>query len=101
MAALQLYGGHNVRARSQRGVAEPALPGDLPALKPVLDSKHVDNVNAVTQRGGPQMIRDLIDVCDALSKDSYVVGRQTTAESQDSSIKNPAACQRGRSRERR
>ena len=26
------------------------------------------------------MIRDLIDVWDALSKDSYVVGRQTTAE---------------------
>ena len=26
------------------------------------------------------MIRDLIDVWDALSKDSYVVSRQTTAE---------------------
>ena len=59
---------------------------ELARLQPSLDSKHVDNVNAVTQKGGPQMIRDLIDVCDALSKDSYVVGRQTAAERHASSI---------------
>ena len=58
----------------------------LARLQPALDSKHVENVSAVTQKGGPQMIRDFIDVCDALSKDSYVVGRQTAAERHASSI---------------
>ena len=58
----------------------------LARLQAALDSKHVDNVNAVTQKGGPQMIRDLIDVCDALSLDSNFVGRQTSAERHASSI---------------
>ena len=60
---------------------------ELARLQPALDSKHVDSlVNAVTQKGGPHMIRDLIVVCDTLSKDSYVVGRQTAAERHASSI---------------
>ena len=46
----------------------------------------MENVSAVTQKGGPQMIRDFIDVCDALSKDSQVVRRQTAAERHASSI---------------
>ena len=60
---------------------------ELARLQPALDSKHVDSqLNAVTQKGGPHMIRDLIVVCDTLSKDSYVVGRQTAAERHASSI---------------
>ena len=52
---------------------------ELARLQPALDSKHVDSlVNAVTQKGGPQMIHDLIDVrrafqgfsCCGLSDDS-------------------------------
>jgi hypothetical protein len=36
---------------------------ELARLQPALDSKHVDSlVHAVAQKGGPQMIRDLIDV---------------------------------------
>ena len=31
-------------------------------------------------------LRDLIDMCDTLSKDSYVVGRQTAAERHASSV---------------
>ena len=76
MSALQLYGGHNPGARSGRGVACQCCHTNSIRLQPALDSKHVDNVNAVTLKGGPQPIRDLIDRCDTLSKDSYVVGRQ-------------------------
>ena len=51
---------------------------ELARLQPAFDSKHVDSlVNAVTQ---------IIVVCDTLSKDSYVVGRQTAAERHASSI---------------
>ena len=42
----------------------------LARLQPTLDSKHVENVSAVMQKGGPEIIRDFVDVCDALSKDS-------------------------------
>merc|ERR1719284_793780 len=60
---------------------------ELTRLQAALDPKHVDNlVYAVAQKGGPQMIRDLIDVCDALSKDSSVAGRQTAVERHASSI---------------
>ena len=60
---------------------------ELAHLQAVLDPKHVDNlVHAVAQGDGPQMIRDLIDMCDVLSKDSNVVGRQTAAERHVSSV---------------
>ena len=59
---------------------------ELAHLEAALDPKHDNLVHAVAQRDGPRMIRDLIDVCDALSKDSNVVGRQTTAERHASSI---------------
>ena len=60
---------------------------ELAHLQAALDPKHVDNLmHAVAQRDGPQMIRDLIDVCDALSKDCNVLGRQTAAERHASSI---------------
>ena len=59
----------------------------LAHLRAALVPKHVDNlVHAVAQKDGPRMIRDLIDVCDALSTDSNVVGRQTAAERHASSI---------------
>ena len=49
-------------------------------------------MHAVAQRDGLQMFRDLIDVCDALSKDFNVVGRQTAAERHASSIvREPAS----------
>ena len=42
--------------------------------------KHVDNlVHAGAHMGAHQMIRDRVDVCDALSKGSDVAGRQTAA----------------------
>ena len=42
---------------------------ELARLQPALFPTHVDNLeHAVAQKNGPQMIRDLIDVRDALSK---------------------------------
>ena len=42
--------------------------------------KHVDNlVHAGAHKGAPQMIRDCVDGCDALSKDPVVAARQTAA----------------------
>ena len=46
-----------------------------------LDPKHVDNlVHAVAQKGGSQMIRDLVAVCKTLSENFNVARRQTTQD---------------------
>ena len=66
---------------------------ELVHLQAALDPKHVDNFEHAVARGGggPQIIRELIDVCGALSNDSNVVGRQSAAERHASStVRGPA-----------
>ena len=80
MFALQLYDGHNPGARSEEELLSSAAT-ELVHLQAALGPKHVDNFeHAVAEGDGPQIIRELIDVCGALSNDSNVVGRQTAAE---------------------
>ena len=78
--------------RGRRSVAAAAEREDSVHLQAALDPKHVDNSeHAVAQGSGPQLIRELINVCGALSIVSNVVGRQTAAERHASStVRGPA-----------
>ena len=79
MFALQLYGGRNPGAHSEEELLSSAAT-ELSHLQAALLPKHVVNlVHAVAQRDGPQVIRDTIYVCDALSKYSNIVGCRTAA----------------------
>ena len=65
------------------GVEEELLSGaatELVHLQAALDPKHVDNlVHEVAQSDGPRVIRFIVDVCDALSKYSNIMGCRTAA----------------------
>jgi len=64
-----------------------AAATELTRLQVSLDPSHMDSlVDSVAQRGGSQMIRDLVALCDALSADSTTPGRQTTEERHASSV---------------
>ena len=59
---------------AEEGVLAEAA-AELPRLHATLDPKHVDNlVRAVAQKGGSQMIRDLVAACETLSENFTLRG---------------------------